>query len=84
MLYITKEGDIEDLLGFNIDSLYSDTYHLSHLQLVNQILSDLVLSHPDVTPRNTPALTTNILGAFEVAENFDQQFHYHKVIGKLG
>ena len=82
-LDITKEGNIEDFLGVNIDKAGSNTYHLSHPQLINQILSDLRLSQSDETPRNKPALTTKILGTCKEEEYFDQQFHYRRVMGNI-
>ena len=36
-LDITEEGYIVDFLGFSIDNVYSETYHLSPPQLINQI-----------------------------------------------
>ena len=40
---ITEEGDIEDLLGVNIDKVESEKYHMSHPQIINQIVSNLGL-----------------------------------------
>ena len=82
-LDITKEGNIEDFLGVNIDKAGSNTYHLSHPQLINQILSDLVFSYTNTTPSTKPDLATNILGYFQGEEKFDQHFHYCRVIGNL-
>ena len=42
-LDITEERYIKDFLGFNIYNVDSDIYHLSHKQLINQIVSDLFL-----------------------------------------
>ena len=82
-LDITEYGDIEDFIGVNIDKMDSDTYHLSQPKIINQIVFDLVLSKYNVTPRNTPDLTTNILGKCQDAEKLDQRFQYHSVIVKL-
>ena len=70
-LDITKEGDIKNFLVVNIDKVESETYYLSQPQLINQIVSDLVLSQLDATPRNIPALTTNILEKCQSVEKFD-------------
>ena len=75
-MYITEKEDIKDFLGVNIYKVYSDTYHLSHPQLINQIVSDLALSKFDATPSTTSALTTNILGKYQDVEKLNQQFHY--------
>ena len=42
-LDIIEEVYTEDFLGFNKDKYNSDTYHLSQPQLINQILSNLIL-----------------------------------------
>ena len=60
MLDITEEVDIEDLLGVNIYKVYSETCHLSHPQLTNQIVSDIGLSKSGATPRINLDVTTNI------------------------
>ena len=56
-LDITEVGDIEDFLGFNIYKVDSDTYHLLHQKLINQIVSDMVLSNSDATPKTNQDLT---------------------------
>ena len=75
-LEITEDGYTEDLLGFNIDKVDSKTYHLSLTKLINQIVSNLVLSKYDATQRNTIELTTNTLGTSEDTGENDQYFHY--------
>ena len=80
---ITEKGDIKDFMGVNIDKVYSDTYCLSQPQLINQIVSNLVLSKSDATPSNNPALTTNILGKYQDVEKLYQRFHYHSFVVKL-
>ena len=80
---ITEEINIKYFLGVNIDKIYSETYHMSQTQLTNQIVSNLGLSKSDATPRDTPSLTTNILGKVQDAKKSDQHFHYCRVIGKL-
>ena len=73
-LDITEELYIKDFLVVNIDKVYSDTYHLSKSQLINQIVSDMGLSNSNSTPRTTLALTTNILGNFQNAEKLTTTF----------
>jgi len=53
-LDVTKEGDIEDFLGVNIDRVDDDTYHLSQPHLVDQILRDLNLDGDNVKTKETP------------------------------
>ena len=60
----------------------SGTYHLAQPQIINQIVSYLILSNSDATPRTTPDFTTNIMVKCQDAEKFDQHFHYRGVIGK--
>ena len=76
-LDIAEEGDIEYIMGINIDKVDIDTYHMYQPQLTNQI----VLSSK--TPSNMPYLTTNILVTSQSAKTFDQHFHYHSVIVKI-
>ena len=71
---ITEKGDIKDFMGVNIDKVYSDTYHLAHPQLINQKVSDLVLSKFNVTPSTTPSLTTNIMEKYQDVENSTNAF----------
>ena len=42
-LDITEERDIKNFLGFNIDKLYSEAYHMSQPQLTNKIVSNMGL-----------------------------------------
>ena len=58
---ITEEVEIEDFLRVKIYKVDSETYHMSQPQLINQIVSDLVLSDYDGTLSTTPDLTTNKL-----------------------
>ena len=82
-LDITEGVDIEDFLGFNVEKLDSETYHLSQPHIIKQILSDLGLLKYYATPRNDLALTTNMLKIFHNTEFFDQHLHHRSVIGKL-
>ena len=81
VLDITEDRDIENFLGVKIDKVEIETYHLSKTQLINQIVSDMGLLKSDKTPRNTPYLTTIILGKFQNAKKFGQHSHYCSVIG---
>ena len=82
-LDVTEEGDLEDFLGVNIDKLDDDTYHLTQPQLIDQILEDLHLNNENVTEKDTPACSSNILHSFPDSEPFDNHFHYRSVVGKL-
>ena len=82
-LEITKGGDIEEFLGVKIYKVDINTYHLSHPQLINQIVSYLGLSQSVKTPRTMPSHTTSIQRTCQVVEKFDQQFHYQNFIGNL-
>ena len=63
-LDITEWGDIENFLWVHIDKVYIETYHISHTQLINQIISNLVLSKSNATSSNNPTLTKIILGKY--------------------
>ena len=82
-LYITEGAHVKYLFVVNIDKVESEKYHMSHPQLINQIVSDLALSKFDATPSTTSALTTNILGKYQDVEKLYQRFHYHSFVVKL-
>ena len=71
---ITEEREIEDFLGVNIYKVDSDSYHLSHQELINQIVSDMGLSKYNTTTRTTSALTKNILVKCQYAGNPTNSF----------
>ena len=66
---ITEELEIEDFLRVKIYKVDSETYHMSQLQLINQIVPDLVLSDYEGTLSTTPDLTTNKLGNARMRKN---------------
>ena len=82
-LDITEELYIKDFLVVNIDKVYSDTYHLSKSQLINQIVSDMGLSNSNATPRTTLALTTNILEKSSECRKIDHHFQYLSFIVRI-
>ena len=66
-LDFTEKVDIEEFLVLDIDKVDSETYPLSHPQIVNHILSVLGLLKSGANPKTTPYLTTNILGKYQDA-----------------
>lgn len=82
-LDITIEGDLEDFLGVNIDRKEDGTIHLTQPHLIDTILKDLNLLGEKVKPKDTPAASSRILGSHSNSEDFDKNFNYRSVIGKL-
>ncbi len=82
-LDITKEGDIKDFLGVNINKRKDGSIELTQPHLINQILDDLKVSGKSFKTKETPAKTSQILHRDEKGKPFDNSFHYCSVIGKL-
>lgn len=82
-LNITVEGGLEDFLGINIDRRKDGTINLTQPHLIDQILKDLRLEDDNVTTKDTPATSSNILRRHTESEPFDGSFNYRSVIGKL-
>ena len=81
-LEVTDEGNIEELLGVNIE-IKQQKIKLSQLHLIEQVVKDLGLNHDKVLSKPIPAASSNILLAHKESPPFDDSFHYISVIGKL-
>ena len=82
-LDITKEGDIKDFLGVNINKKNDGSVELTQPHLIDQILEDLKMKEDVLKEKETPAKTSQILHRGEGTKPFDNSFHYRSVIGKL-
>lgn len=82
-LDITVEGDLADFLGVKITRKSDGTYHLTQPHLIDSILKDLRLDGNDTKIKDTPALSSRILTSHPESPDFDNNFHYRSVIGKL-
>ena len=75
-LDITKEGELEDFLGVNIDRKADGTIHLTQPHLIDQILDDLRLNGDNVTTKKTLASSSRLLSRHSDSEAFDNSFNY--------
>jgi hypothetical protein len=82
-LDITVEGNLSDFLGVNITKEPDGTYHLTQPHLIDSILKDLRLEGDDTKVKNTPAKSSTILKSHVNSPDFDNNFNYRSVIGKL-
>ena len=82
-LNITDEGNIEDFLGINISLKKDKTVTLTQPHLIDQILEDLNMKNDNVKVKDTPAISSRILGRAEDQDDFDKSFNYRSIIGKL-
>jgi hypothetical protein len=82
-LDLTVEGDISDFLGVKIDYKEDGTIHLTQPHLIDSILKELHLARPDTKSKSTPAAASKMLSRHPDSADFDNHFHYRKVIGKL-
>jgi len=82
-LVITKEGDIQDFLGINIQRKKNGTIELTQPHLIDQVLKDLKIYDTETKVKDTPAMSSRILNRDQNGEPFDNSFHYCSVIGKL-
>ena len=82
-LELTVEGDISDFLGVKIEYKQDGTIHLTQPHLIESILKELNLSRPDTHIKSTPAASSKILHRHADSKDFDNHFHYRRVIGKL-
>lgn len=88
-LELTVEGDLEDFLGVNIEKK-DGGYWLTQPQLINQILEALRFKQKDqpinqstANPKSTPMVSSRILQKEPDSPDFDNQFNYRSVIGKI-
>jgi hypothetical protein len=82
-LDITIEGDLQNILGVNIDKHEDGWIHLTQPHLIDQVLDDLRLNNDNVSEKITPATSSKLLSRHSDSEPFDNSFNYRSVIGKL-
>ena len=80
---ITVEGNLQDLLGVNIDKRKDGSINLTQPHLIEQILKDLRLGDEHVKIKHTPVASSILLSRHSESDDFDESFHYRSVIGKL-
>ena len=82
-LDITREGDIQDFLGINIQKKKNGDIKLSQPHLIDQILKDLKMDKDELKMKDIPCMTSKILSSGKDSDKFDNSFHYRSIIGKL-
>ena len=82
-LDITAEDGIEDFLGVNIDHHNDGTIHLTQKRLIQSIIDDLGLNSPTVKCHDSPMNSSKFLSRHPNSPDFDHNFDYRRVIGKL-
>ena len=81
-LDIAIEGDIQDLLGVNIERKEDGTIHLTQPHLIDQILTGLPLES-NANVKESPAPSLILLIRYSKSKDFDGPFNYRSNIGKL-
>jgi hypothetical protein len=79
---ITYEDSVHDFLGINIDRRPDGTIYMTQQKLIQDILNDLGLKDNSIG-KDTPALSAVILQPLIEENDFDEQWSYRSVIGKL-
>ena len=82
-LNITREGNISDFLGININKLPNGDIELKQPHLIDQILKDLKINDDNLKVKSTPSKVSQILHSGQKDAPFDNSFHYRSLIGKL-
>jgi hypothetical protein len=82
-LNMTHEDGIEDFLGVTIDHKPDGTIHLTQKRLIQSILEDLGLTASNVKCMSTPIASHKLLSRHPNSPDFDGNFNYRRVIGKL-
>jgi hypothetical protein len=86
---VEDEGDLEDYLGVRVTRLKDGSIKLDQPHLIDSILQDLNLTDENgaprtgVTSRETPALSTRIIGPDKNGAAFEYTWQFRSVIGKL-
>ena len=81
-LGVTDEGDLSDFLGVHIERKDGE-FHLTQPKLIESILEDLNLDGPDTKTKDIPMASSKLLSRHSDSPDFDQNFNYRRVIGKL-
>ena len=74
-LHISVEGDVKDFLGVNIQHHPDGTVTFSQPHLIKKILKALQMDSKTI-PKDTPAVSSQILSRGTMSTPFDQSFHY--------
>jgi len=86
---VEDQGTLEDYLGVKVTKMEDGSFHLTQPHLIDSILKDLGLldenGHPraNVTTRDLPSLLTRRIGPDKQGAEFDYEWQYRSVIGKL-
>ena len=81
-LKITREGNVQDFLGINIEKKGKRKIKMSQPNLTRQILKALRLDE-ESKGKNIPAASSKVLTRHPSSEEFDGSFNYRSVIGQL-
>ena len=86
---VEDEGTLEDYLGVKVTHRSDGTIELTQPQLIDSILADLSLldmhgNHKgNTTAKDLPAKTTKLIGPDTSGPDFDYDWDYRSVLGKL-
>ena len=81
-LKITREGNVQDFLGINIERKGKNKIKMSQPNLTRQILKALRLDE-ESKGKNIPAASSKVLTRHPSSEEFDGSFNYRSVICQL-
>ena len=81
-LGVTDEGELSDFLGVHIERKGGE-FHLTQPKLIESILEDLNLDDPSTNTKDIPMASSKLLSRHPNSPDFDQNFNYRRVIGKL-
>jgi hypothetical protein len=79
---ITDEGSLSDYLGVKIDQLEGGQMSLTQPHLIQQIIIDLGFLE-NTKGKKTPAVSTKILHRDVDGDDFEEEWSYRSVVGKL-
>jgi hypothetical protein len=82
-LAITVEGKLSDFLGVKITKEPDGTCNLTQPHLIDSILKNLRLEGDDTKVKDTPTKSSSILKSHVNSTDFDNNFNYRSIIGKL-
>jgi hypothetical protein len=79
---ITKEGDLCDYVGVNIEKKNNGTIHMTQPQLIKGIVKELNFNR-GTKPTKIPAYSTSILSAGTDSTPHKADWNHRRIIGKL-
>jgi hypothetical protein len=82
-LELTEEGDIADFLGEELKRTKEGQMECTQPQLIENILQDLRLAGPGAVTKDTPEKVGQVLTIATKEKEFDKNFNYQSVVGKL-